>query len=401
MGQAKHEWMRADERGFTAPDTQVCDRCVEDPFLKDLVRNNAGARRCDYCHWTSRKAIAADAETVIEAIGAAVHHLYADPTHAGVPYDDGFVVTPTDSADVLMSLPLECHQDFFDDVVKAFGQSVWVRAGRGHWAAAYEHESLHDSWSAFAHAVKHHTRFHFGLAPNDPDAGPLDAAPGAVLPEIGILADDLGLIAFVNVGTVLYRARIRRHGETWPADAGQLGAPPSDRASAGRINPAGISYFYAARGVQTALKEVALVPTDPVAIAQFVTTRRLAVLDLCNLPAIPSLFDAAHLHQYEWLTFLRGFVEDISQPVQKDGREHIDYVPTQVLCEWFAQVYRSDDKAMRLDGIQYPSAVMPGGKNIVLFPTSRRFEIAFGTVQFRAAKEKPGAEWVQSKKSRR
>ena len=31
------------------------------------------------------------------------------------------------------------------------------------------------------------------------------------------------------------------------------------------------------------------------------------------------------------LSFLRGFVEDLAKPIKKDGREHIEYVPTQIV----------------------------------------------------------------------
>ena len=50
------------------------------------------------------------------------------------------------------------------------------------------------------------------------------------------------------------------------------------------------------------------------------------------------------------LLFLREFVKSITLPVVHDGREHIEYVPTQVLTEYFRQQVTTLDGSA-LDGI--------------------------------------------------
>ena len=59
---------------------------------------------------------------------------------------------------------------------------------------------------------------------------------------------------------------------------------------------------------------------------------------------------------------VRAFVEAISTPVIKDGREHIDYVPSQVICEYLAQVFEPAEGS-KPGGLIYPSSVHDGGKN--------------------------------------
>lgn len=54
--------------------------------------------------------------------------------------------------------------------------------------------------------------------------------------------------------------------------------------------------------------------------------------------------------------FLWQFVNEISKPVAHDGSEHIEYVPTQVVSEYFAQAFQYA-KGKRIDGLIYPSAV--------------------------------------------
>jgi RES domain-containing protein len=163
-----------------------------------------------------------------------------------------------------------------------------------------------------------------------------------------------------------------------------MGAPPSGLASAGRMNPPGISYLYCALERETALGELAPAPPIELVAAQFALCSDVRVLNLCELPKSPSVYDVACNDELEWLGFLHSFAREISRPVRKDGSEHVDYVPSQVVCEWFAQVHSEGDGGATLDGILYPSAVVPGGKNLVLFPQRDALHKAmFNAVEFR------------------
>jgi hypothetical protein len=63
------------------------------------------------------------------------------------------------------------------------------------------------------------------------------------------------------------------------------------------------------------------------------------------------------------IKFSIDFIADISKPVKniKDKTIHLEYIPTQVLTEYFRFLY--EDK---IDGIKYPSSYNQG-ENIVLF----------------------------------
>ena len=67
-----------------------------------------------------------------------------------------------------------------------------------------------------------------------------------------------------------------------------------------------------------------------------------------------------------------SFVRDFVQAVEKDGREHIEYVPTQVVTEYFRRVFRDTD-GEPIRGIIYPSSRHEGGKSYVLFFVSENF----------------------------
>lgn len=151
------------------------------------------------------------------------------------------------------------------------------------------------------------------------------------------------------------------------------------------MNPPGISYFYGALDSKTAALEISPSPPCNIAVAKFVASKDLIIVDLCNLPESPSVFDSAKSEQYEQTRFLIEFAQTISRPVSKDGREHVEYVPTQVLSEWYSMVFQVTEDGPPCDGLLYPSAVVPGGKNLVLFPTSRGEESEFGAVAYEKA----------------
>lgn len=393
MGRAKHEWIEAEERGWSAPEGFVCEDCVDDPYLKQVIARNLASRKCNFCGQGSRGYIAASVEALMPDIAGAVFYFYNDPTHAGMPWDEGPLFRGVSTEDALMSLPLNCHDELFEAVAEAFSFTEWVRSAGGHWSSSHDHEILKDSWHSFVTAVKHQTRFHFHQANLSDLAGPQELEPGHVLAAIGRLVTEVDLIGQVSPGTVLHRCRTKASDAEWEPNASTMGAPPPEKARAGRMNPAGISYLYCALEEKTALGETLSAPPVEVAVAAFVVNEPLTVLDLCSLPPAPSIFDGAARATLEALKFLDSFVSEIATPVKKDGSEHIDYVPSQVVCEWFAQVFRPSSDSAHLDGILYPSSVVPGGRNLVVFPTERALHRAFGKVSYQGSFVRSLSNW--------
>ena len=394
MGLVKSLGLEVEERGWYEPDGHVCADCVEDEFLQQVIRQNLSHRECTYCGRKTRAKSAAPVAVIMEPIGRAVSYYFSDPTLAGVPYDGGFLVESMGTEDALMSLQLKCEDRLFDAIAQAFVVSEWVPAAGGHWASSHPNEVMSYSWNSFVSAIRHEARFFFQQLPASTDADPQEYAPAHVLPAIGKLVKELQLCRQLPRGTALYRVRERAKGAEWQIDAFNMGAPPSKRAKAGRMNPAGISYLYMALEQETALAEVLSSPPCEVAIACFETKTDLNVLDLANLPKKHSIFDDDQRSNREGLLFLAHFVAEISNPVRKDGREHIEYVPSQVVSEFFALEFR-DLGGLRLDGVMYPSSVRPGGLNLVLFPSERGLDRRFDQVVFKRAEEKALENWAK------
>ncbi|WP_084197519.1 HEPN-associated N-terminal domain-containing protein [Solimonas soli] len=393
MGGAKAAWMEAQERGWDAPEKHVCPDCVSDPYLKALIEGGVTSRTCDYCGEQADTEIAAPVEEIMPAVMGALTHYFAEPGGAGVPYESaegGYLVEPTDTADALMSLPLECNDELFDDIVSAIAHfnDGWVEAGQGHWASEQKNQELIGGWNRFSNHVKHRQRYFFTATERDFGQ---DIEPSRLMPELASVVSELELIEGMDADTPLFRVRARSPSNTWSMDAENLGAPPSRRAAAGRMNPPGISYLYLALEPATAAAEIVRGPPCSLALAHFRTTRPLRLLNLIDLPAIPSIFDYERLREREFLVFLAEFVQAISRPVEKDGAEHIEYVPSQIVCEYFASVFQPDSP---LDGLLYPSAVSKGGRNLVLFPRFDEGDNQFPQVLFQDSWTAVAEDWT-------
>lgn len=184
------------------------------------------------------------------------------------------------------------------------------------------------------------------------------------------LIREYGLLRELAVGTSLYRVRLhalRKRYET----AKDLGAPPPASASQSRMSPAGIPMLYTAEEIETAIAETVGARRSRrkgLTIATFKPTEALRIVDFSQLPPIPSVFDDSPetpgiRHE---LGFLYGMRRDIGGEVKLDGRQHVEYVPTQVVCEHIR--HRLPERLGKpVHGLAWGSTRASGGRNVVLF----------------------------------
>ncbi len=369
MGRVKDDWIEAQQRGWVEIDKSVCEQCLEEPDLWKEVAHGAAPGHCDYCD-TERVPVV-PVSAVQGVLYAVMHSYYAEPAEAGTPYVEGaYAIDILYTDEVLGRLGFGPAAELLEDILGADLVEAWVPAANGSWADAQEHEVLLYSWASFSHAVKHQTRFHFQRLERDPHdrevqvSDMLDVVQRSLAP----------LVRIVEAGTRVFRARHLSQQDRDRAQAHMFGAPPKEKATAGRMNPAGFPYFYSAMDAATAIAEIGTPPAGrtPVA-AEFVINRSLRVVDFTQLPSEPSIFALDRKQEREQVLFLSGFVQSITQPVTKDGREHIDYVPSQVVCEYLAQVAFRDN-GEPLDAVIFPSSVRDEGTNFVIFPSGEWFQ---------------------------
>jgi len=349
-------------------DKWVCKGCVAEKYLRQIVESDGQPGECSYCGESVESCLEAD--DLVPIVTKGILSEYEDAANSvGYCSDEGgYLLDTMDNVDIIQEVfdGEETAQGFIDDLAEAIPICSWVKKNPyGPW----EHEVLVSAWEKFSRQVKYHTRFLFyrtsAAEPNDPDD---PGEPYEILDAIGQIAARLELVHSLPLGSALFRVRVHVESETL-VKASELGPPPDEHAGANRMSPAGISVFYGADSLTTAVAEtVDLTRTTGKVITagSFRAIRDLRILDLTNLQPIPSIFDEDWWGARYLVFFLHRFVAEVTKPIKRDGREHIDYIPTQVVAEYFRRVFRDWDGAS-LDGIRYPSPRNPGGYNCVLF----------------------------------
>lgn len=366
MGQAKTDGIECEERGWNDSNNKfVCSNCVKDDFLKNIVLSKPQKSKCSYCG----QQCAAPLEVLIPVVLDAIYYCFNDPLQSGKSNVDGDEPVLLETSEVLEELDfVTASQDLLTDVSTAIHIEEWIPAAQGHWSTFHEHEILGNSWNEFERIVKYVSRFNFASLTDDDEDHHEKFAPKYFLPRLGHLVKSKKMTRTISKDTNFYRARVQNKNDTWAINCESLGAPPPHLVSAGRMNPEGIPYLYLALEEKTVLAETLSEHSTAVAVATFRAARELKVIDLTNPPQIPSIFDKVRHQEREELLFLNSFVNNINKHVDHASKQ-IDYIPTQIVSEYFSQVFllnnKPDDKA---DGLIYKSAKCSGGVNLVLFP---------------------------------
>jgi hypothetical protein len=199
---------------------------------------------------------------------------------------------------------------------------------------------------------------------------PVSKMLGRLSWEISKMEYEIKMISVLDTGCKIFRARIHDKGINYTT-AKKMGTVPVKKAKySNRMSPAGIPMFYGSFQPDTAFKEIVGISRKKrgkiVSVATFKTLEKLRVLDLCNLPEVPSLFDPNGRHLRSSLIFMRDFKEEFRKPIRKNMLENIEYVPTQVFTEYIRHKY-TDIEGNPIEGIIYPSSRNPGGISCVLF----------------------------------
>lgn len=361
MGYFKDLMIRQDATGYFPNSNKfVCEDCVADSALATVVRAHLEKNSCDFCGTSCSRLIGAPVDRVTEHIAECVNAKY---THAAeLPVDsegDFYVGEAHDLRNLLWNEGYEpANEEWLEAILSAFDGREWCDRD---WAALTPVQRRRAGWERFKHAVKHERRYTFWSMQDDGESEfhPDHLPVGEMLAEIGDIIRDGHLIRCSPKGTAYWRVRIHKAGEVLTSED-QLSPPPvEDAIRANRMSPAGVVMFYGAELFETACLETASFSDDSgkyATGARFVAVRDLWLLDLVSLPAIPSFFDLGQTDLRVGLQFLYGFVRDLAEPISRDGREHIDYVPTQAFTEYVRYEMRVGDATRRPDGIRFPSS---------------------------------------------
>lgn len=348
-------------------DDHVCAQCFDDQGLKDFVEGEVQARTCKFCGTESDEPIAAPIVEVLLYINECLGREY-DGAENKLPRAEGGYIGETWTTQELLESQLELPNDedatLMEVLCDGLGDRAWCRK---HPFSLTDDERLSFSWDEFCDLVKHRRRFFFLSEEREDDEL---YSPLALLKELAAWCERYGLVKPFPAGCLLHRARFQEPGE-FLSTAANLGPPRQEGATiSNRMSPPGVVMFYVSENPETALRETAK-SAGKFAIGKFRTLREAKILDLAEMPPIPSIFesipDTLEYDPRPPAIFLNYFATELSKPIARDKSVHVEYIPTQIITEYFRTEFVHEGG--RLDGIRYQSARHADNCSLVLFAT--------------------------------
>lgn len=338
---------------------RVCSSCFSDKDLRSWIRENNGPRGCNACRKYDSPTVGFD--VLVDYIEERLRRYYGRAVDQ-LPYcsaEGGYLGPHWDSWDMLDKIGLDFPRDYTgslrSDIASSMTDEPWTDKDV---ATLDLDDALWSSWESFCSTVKHKRRFFFHATGTDARDS---YTPASLLNKIARSIDFHELITELPVDIRLWRARtgIPKRKRVTATDFGPC--PAQFALQSNRLNPSGIPMFYLASSTTTALKETR---EEIGKVGLWRSTRPIRVLDLRSLPDIPGIFSDEPPELAQTLSFLHDFTSDIMKPVQRTEKVQIDYLPSQVVTEYFRD-YEFEDGA--LDGVAYRSTVHRRGWNVALF----------------------------------
>lgn len=360
MGMAKRQQELNAARGWSGDDTLVCTRCVIDPALVAALKASGEAGLCFYC---GRAGVLGPLDLVLELVVAGLHYEYEDPLN-NLAIDEGeFVGEVEDTYDLLWDLGVTDSERVHRALVRAIELDQWCQRDP---YAATPAQALTWGWEAFREYVKHRRRFTF-LTTDLSTADGAGEIPMHEMPaKVTAAVKEAGLIETLSAGAKWWRVRSHDPGIRHTS-AASLGTAPDHVAQDNRMSPKGIGAFYGCSTLAGARAEVAgyAVAGQEGSAGAFESTVPMSVVNLQELPGVPSLFDVDRRHLRAPIRFLHDFVADVTRIADPSDKRNLEYVPTQVIAETFRY-------ELGVEGILWRSSKNRDVTSCVLFVASHQ-----------------------------
>tara|TARA_R100000005_G_scaffold48526_1_gene23254 strand:+ start:4309 stop:5772 length:1464 start_codon:yes stop_codon:yes gene_type:complete len=368
---------------------RICTECIGEECLSNHVAATGVAAKCDYC---SQTATTWRLEQLAESIDTAFDHHYirtadqpdswqermmADRESDYVWLREGqTTVEAFEEAAVIELEVAEDVQSILDDKYACYDPSDMDGETEFSAECHYEEKEATDEawqadWRDFEKSIQREARF-------------FSRSAAAHLTQVFGHIDSLKTIKnqplVVDAGPQyalnhLYRARVFQSEdpllEALCRPDQELGPPPARHAAAGRMNAQGISVFYGATSLHSAIAEVRPPVGSKVAVARFNILRPLRLLDLTALEHAcdtGSIFDPTLKDRLERVAFLQSVGKHMTRAVMPDDQT-LDYLATQAIADFLAT-----ENEPALDGIVFQSAQAKEGRNVVLFQKASKIE---------------------------
>lgn len=385
--------------GTYEEDSLFCSECTEDYGLRSKIRMIGTHGVCSVCEEEAEFSVRFDEiASWLELIWKEWFHIGAERPVMSAHSDRVEYQQLGDDPELLIGELVQCPTDE-EGVIRSLiglmssgdhaalmdGGDPLIEDCQNYQKRDLEMEEVKNRWNHFVLDLKHHTRyfnekaieFFEKLFADLTDVHVQTTGDTSFLQSQDASREANSVVRQYDPGSItIFRARkantpaVQDRIIDFPE--AELSNPPDDKASEGRMNPKGISYFYGAEDRETCVAELRPSISENVISAEFELIESVRLLDFTLLSrshhqSSESMFDDDYLEVRVHRELLRQLHQLIAQPVL-DGDE-FEYLPTQAMSEYLARCSNP-----RIDGLIFESVQQEGGRNIVLFPHVLRSE---------------------------
>jgi len=353
-------------------DKHICGYCIEEEYLQKYIKQNGDIDKCSYCEKT-KKVCALD--EILDLIVDGIKFVYDDPVN-GLGFVDGEYVKGNgqihNSYELLVDELGLGGSKAFEDILSHLPDNLWCK--KEFYDFDLAEEKIY-TWEYFVTQIKYNTRYFFIKEKTGIQQSIRYKEPYYILDELANLIVNLDLIDNLKKDSIVFRVRKNGKNEKYITPE-ELGTPKAEECiHSNRMSPAGIPMFYGSSTKETCLAELGN-KKGLYTIGKWRIKKDLCILDLTKhfqfskrenryfYPNFPNIFDQSRRETIYDYSFILSFASDLSKKLEKDSKENIDYVPTQIVAEYLRKVALFDQK--HLDGICFYSSI-DGGINYALF----------------------------------
>jgi hypothetical protein len=327
-----------------------CVNCFADTQIREIIASSAEIGSCEFCGGSGVKVYPIGKNGGVEALLKSILDIYhvAPATTKGkllrnAICDDWDIFSV--SSGITQKLLVKMCSDQFAKNEKLFSSPVHIPECQDEDYLSEASITAGYSWSEFAETIKYENRFHSRIFNQDAFASFLTYAK-----------------KIYPAGTQMYRARICKDKKGFSKS--EIGTPPRELCTAGRINPEGVGVLYLSTKDETALYEVRAGLYDFVTVGDFMLREDIQVVDLAGIGSISPFIYAPEAETDDLLryavnrTHLREIAMEIAKPLRRNDSP-LEYLPTQYISEFI--------KSQKYEGVEYASTMATEGYNVAVF----------------------------------
>jgi len=321
-----------------------CINCFRDTYIRTTIDKCGATGDCDFCN--SKNVAVCDVSNPLNPISEKIIELVqiysiSDSTEAKpLKYalrDDWDIFTS--GAETILSLIKKLCVTCYPDNAEIFTENVAIEQ-------LADKDFLREygvvrgyGWDEFSESIKHSNRFHSGMFNSEQ------------------VASFLSIVKTIYpAGKHMYRARISTEKKGFTTN--EMGAPPKDKRTAGRINPEGVGVLYLASDKLTVINEVRASAFDYVSIGEFQALQDVIAVNLSGVDKT-SPFYYGELEKFAAnRKVFQEIAAEIAKPLRRNDSQ-LEYLPTQYIAEFI--------KSQNYDGVGYASTLKKGGYNLAAF----------------------------------